>query len=42
VTFEGLFPRTLGSIDFSSAGLDPEPFQCTATFSYRNYNIEIL
>jgi hypothetical protein len=42
VTFEGLFPRTLGSIDFSSSGIDPEPFQCTATFSYRNYNIEIL
>lgn len=42
VTFEGLFPRTLGSIDFTSSVIDPEPFQCTATFSYRNYNIEIL
>lgn len=42
VTFEGLFPRTLGSIDFTSTVIDPEPFQCTATFSYRNYNIEIM
>lgn len=42
VTFEGLFPRTLGSIDFSSTVIDPEPFQCTATFAYRNYNIETL
>jgi len=42
VTFEGLYPRTLGSIDFSSTVMDPEPFQCTATFAYRNYNIETL
>ena len=42
VTFEGLYPRTLGSIDFSSTVIDPEPFQCTATFAYRNYNIEIM
>lgn len=42
VTFEGLYPRSLGSIDFSSSVMDPEPFQCTATFAYRNYNIEIL
>jgi hypothetical protein len=42
VTFEGLYPRTLGSIDFTSTIVDPEPFQCTATFAYRNYNIEIM
>jgi hypothetical protein len=42
VTFEGLYPRTLGSVDFTSTLVDPEPFQCTATFAYRNYNIEIL
>ena len=42
VTFEGLYPRTLGSVDFSSTVIDPEPFQCTATFAYRNYNIEIM
>ena len=42
VTFEGLYPRSLGSIDFSSTVMDPEPFQCTATFAYRNYNIEVL
>jgi hypothetical protein len=42
VTFEGLYPRSLGSIDFSSTIMDPEPFQCTATFAYRNYNIEVL
>jgi hypothetical protein len=42
VTFEGLYPRTLGSVDFNSSVVDPEPFQCTATFAYRNYNIEIL
>ena len=42
VTFEGLYPRTLGSVDFNSAIMDPEPFQCTATFAYRNYNIEVL
>lgn len=42
VTFEGLYPRTLSSIDFSSTVVDPEPFQATATFSYRNYNIEVL
>lgn len=42
VTFEGLFPRTLGSVDFTSTVIDPEPLQCTATFSYRNYNIEIM
>jgi predicted nucleotidyltransferase len=42
VTFEGLYPRTLGSLDFSSTVIDPEAFQCTATFSYRNYNIELL
>jgi hypothetical protein len=42
VTFEGLYPRTLGSIDFSSTVIDPEPLQCTATFAYRNYNIEIM
>jgi len=41
VTFEGLYPRTLSSIDFSSILTDPEPFQCTATFAYRNYNIEV-
>ena len=42
VTFEGLYPRTLGSIDFSTTLVDPEPFQCTATFAYRNYNIELM
>lgn len=42
VTFEGLFPRTLGSIDFSSTIMDPEAIQCTATFGYRNYNIELF
>lgn len=42
VTFEGLYPRSLGSVDFSSTIMDPEPFQCTATFAYRNYNIEVL
>lgn len=42
VTFEGLYPKTLGSIDFNSTVVDPEPFQCTATFAYRNYNIEVL
>jgi hypothetical protein len=42
VTFEGLFPRTLGSVDFTSTVIDPEPFQCTATFGYRNYNIELI
>jgi len=42
VTFEGLYPRSLGSVDFSSTVMDPEPFQCTATFAYRNYNIEVL
>lgn len=42
VTFEGLFPRTLGSIDFNSSISDPEVFQCTCTFGYRNYNIEVL
>jgi len=42
VTFEGLYPRTLSSIDFSSTVVDPEPFQATATFAYRYYNIEVL
>jgi hypothetical protein len=42
VTFEGLYPRTLGSVDFSTTLVDPEPFQCTATFAYRNYNIELM
>jgi hypothetical protein len=42
VTFEGLYPRSLGSVDFSSTVMDPEPLQCTATFAYRNYNIEVL
>ena len=42
VTFEGLYPRTLGSIDFTTTLMDPEPFQCTATFAYRNYNIEVM
>lgn len=41
VTFEGLYPRTLGSIDFSSSVMDPEALQATATFAYRNYNIEV-
>jgi hypothetical protein len=42
VRFDGLYPRTLGSIDFTSTVVDPEPFQCTATFAYRSYNIEVV
>jgi len=41
VTFEGLYPRTLSAIDFSSTVMDPEAILATATFAYRNYNIEV-
>jgi hypothetical protein len=41
VTFEGLYPRTLSALDFSSSVMDPEALQATATFAYRNYNIEV-
>ena len=40
VTFEGLYPKNLSSIDFSSVLIDPEPIQSTATFGYRSYYIE--
>lgn len=42
VQFEGLYPKTLSSIDFSSTVLDPEPFIANCTFGYRNYNITVL
>ena len=42
VTFEGLYPRTLSAVDFSSTVMDPEALQATATFAYRNYNVEVL
>jgi hypothetical protein len=41
VTFEGLYPRTLSALDFSSSIMDPEAMQATATFAYRNYNVEV-
>jgi hypothetical protein len=41
VTFEGLYPRTLSAVDFSSTVMDPEALQATATFAYRNYNVEV-
>ena len=41
VTFKGLYPRTLSALDFSSTVIDPEAMQATATFAYRNYNVEV-
>jgi hypothetical protein len=40
VTFEGLYPKNLSSLDFSSTVIDPEPIQSTAIFGYRSYSIE--
>jgi hypothetical protein len=40
VTFEGLYPKNLSAIDFSSTIMDPEPIQSTVTFGYRSYSIE--
>jgi len=42
VTFTDVFPKTLSSLDFSSAMVDPEPFVASVTFSFRSYDIEIL
>ena len=42
VTFEGMYPRTLSAVDFSSTVMDPEALQATATFAYRNYNVEVM
>lgn len=42
VTFEGLYPRTLSSIDFTSTVMDPEPFIANCTFAYRSYSVEVL
>ena len=42
VTFEGMYPRTLSAIDFSSTVMDSEALQATATFAYRNYNVEVI
>jgi len=42
VTFYDIYPRTLSSIDFNSAIMDPEPFVANCTFKYRSYEIEVL
>lgn len=42
VNFEGLYPKNLSSVEFSSTIVDPEPIVCTAMFGYRSYNVEIL
>jgi hypothetical protein len=42
ITFNDIYPRSLSSIDFNSAIVDPEPFVATCTFKYRSYEIETL
>lgn len=42
VSFEGVYPKNISSVDFSSTIIDPEPIVCTAIFGYRSYNIEVL
>jgi hypothetical protein len=42
VQFDGLYPKNLSSIDFSSTVLDPEPFVATCTFGYRSYSIKLF
>ena len=42
ITFNDIYPRSLSSIDFNSAVVDPEPFVATCTFKYRSYEIETL
>ena len=42
VTFEGLFPRNLTGIDFTSSISEPDPFVVNCTFSYRSFSVERL
>lgn len=42
VTFYDIYPRTLSSIDFNSAVLDPEPFIGNCTFKYRSYEVQTM
>jgi len=42
VNFEGVYPKNISSVEFSSTLVDPEPIVCTALFGYRSYNVEIL
>ena len=42
IMFEGVYPKSLSSIDFSSVIMDPEAIQSTVTFGYRSYNIEVI
>ena len=42
VTFEGVYPKNISSIDFSSTVIDPEAIVCTAIFGYRSFSVEIL
>ena len=42
VQFYDIYPRTLSSIDFNSAVIDPEPFIANCTFKYRSYEVEVL
>lgn len=42
IMFEGVYPKSLSSIDFSSVIMDPEVIQSTVTFGYRSYNIEVI
>jgi len=42
ITYEGVYPKNLSSVDFSSTVIDPEPLQCTAVFGYRSYSVETL
>lgn len=42
VTFDGVYPKNISSVDFSSTIIDPEPIICTALFGYRSYSVEIL
>lgn len=40
VNYYGMFPQTIGSVDFDSSTNDTSAIMCTATFRYQYYTIE--
>lgn len=40
VNYYGMFPQTIGAIDFDSSTTDTSPIMCNATFRYQYYTIE--
>lgn len=39
VNYYGMFPQTLGSVDFDSSTTDTSPIMCTTTLRYQYYTI---